>query len=502
MQIFSIALSPHDQNTYDGKVHRQEERYSRLKHNIPYHMDVYEHHSELERMNQDDGGAMHKFYDTYWKPEMHDILAFTTTRGGMKLLPDNHDISQDFLDFKPTKLWDFYQKENLYYIDHHQSHAAYAFLTSNFKKSDILAIDGRGWHFNCIFVDKDENIIDLSDKMGLGILWNWFAKQLGFGHLGAGKLMGLAGYGKYSFQIHLALDHYFENNFEFPKDFEKMLDRYPIETIAATLQYATLEMIEQHVVPLKTSNNICVAGGVAYNGYMNEMLTKHWKKVHIPPAVGDEGQSLGTYMHADYILNNKKHKLTVYNGDEYEYNGIEKVDLQEIAMIIANGGIVGWYQGKSESGNRALGNRSILADPRDPDIKDKINAFIKQREDFRPFAPTVLEEHYKEWFDTNQPSPYMSRIMPVLPYARDKIPGVTHVDGTARIQTLNRKQNPRYYDLIEEFHKLTGVPMLLNTSFNCKEPIVETPENAIATFKKTELDVLVINDYIVRKVGR
>ena len=157
---------------------------------------------------------------------------------------------------------------------------------------------------------------------------------------------------------------------------------------------------------------------------------------------------------------------------------------------------MGWFQGKSESGNRALGNRSILADPRNPNIKDVINSKIKKREDFRPFAPSVLYEHYQDYFDTNQPSPYMSRIMPVT---SGEIPGVTHIDGTARIQTVKRSENELYYDLINEFYKLTGIPMVLNTSFNCQEPIVETPQDAIETFNKTDLDMLVINDWSMKK---
>ena len=143
-----------------------------------------------------------------------------------------------------------------------------------------------------------------------------------------------------------------------------------------------------------------------------------------------------------------------------------------------------------------MGNRSILADPRNPNIKDIINKTIKKREDFRPFAPSVLEEHYKEYFDTNQSSPYMSRIMPVK---SDKIPGVTHVDNTARIQTVNKEFNFKFYKLIEAFYNITGIPMLLNTSFNCQEPMVETPEDAINTFNKTDLDMLVINDWIIKK---
>jgi carbamoyltransferase len=283
-----------------------------------------------------------------------------------------------------------------------------------------------------------------------------------------------------------------------PEGAKDILQRVTKEDVAFTLQHVTIELVKKHVYPLKTSDNLCIAGGVAYNGYMNEEFTKHYTNVHVPPAVGDEGQSLGTYMHADYILNNNIHIPDVYAGKEYNYTGNTKVDLKEVAQAIADGKIVGWFQGKSESGNRALGNRSILADPRNPNIKNIINSKIKLREDFRPFAPSVLEEHYKEYFDTNQPSPYMSRIMPVK---SDAIPGVTHVDGTARIQTVTREFNERYYDLINEFYKITGVPMLLNTSFNCQEPIVETPENAITTFNKCGLDILVIGDYIVRKTN-
>jgi carbamoyltransferase len=197
------------------------------------------------------------------------------------------------------------------------------------------------------------------------------------------------------------------------------------------------------------------------------------------------------------MLNNNKHITKTFAGDEYEYIGDEKLtSYKEIAQAIADGKIVGWFQGKSESGNRALGNRSILADPRRKDIKDVINSTIKMREDFRPFAPAVLEEHYKEYFDTNSPSPYMSRICKVK---SDKVPGITHVDNTARIQTVNKEQNNKLYELIREFNMITGIPMLLNTSFNSQEPIVETPEDAIKTFKKTDLDLLVINDWVLRK---
>jgi carbamoyltransferase len=185
----------------------------------------------------------------------------------------------------------------------------------------------------------------------------------------------------------------------------------------------------------------------------------------------------------------------IFEGLIYQQQTMDDI-YKEVAHAIANGKIVGWYQGKSESGNRALGNRSILADPRNPKIKDIINSTIKLREDFRPFAPSVLEEHYQEYFDTNQTSPYMSRIVNVI---SDKIPGVTHIDGTARIQTVTKDFNEHYYNLINAFYQLTGIPMLLNTSFNCQEPMVETPEDAVKTFKKCGLDMLIINDYLVTK---
>ena len=505
MKIFAVALNLHDHNTYDGVFHNQRERYTRRKHNIPWHLDAYEDHSVNERMNIDDYKLNEEFYKEYFKKKDDTILAFSCTVGGVRhsketllrtTLIDDHLVFY----FKPKKLFDYYYKHGIYYIDHHQSHATYAFINSGFEESDILAIDGLGWNYKCIFVDKDQNIHDKTEELPLGWLWNQMSKLTGFGPLGASKLMGLVGYGKY--------EEYYYNVFELiieDRRKEKSghmhneinLD-YGIENLAFTLQKFTLDKIREHIFPLKTSDNLCLAGGVTYNGYMNEEFTKHYKNVFIPPAVGDEGQSIGCYQHADYTLNKNKHISSAFGGEEYSYGMITgpNLDIKKIAQSIADGKIVGWYQGKSESGNRALGNRSILADPRNPDIKDIINHTIKQREDFRPFAPAVLEEHYKDYFDTNCPSPYMSRICKVK---TNKVPGVTHVDGTARIQTVNKEFNEKFYNIIYEFYKITGIPMLLNTSFNCQEPIVETPKQAIRTFERTALDMLVINDKIIIK---
>ena len=492
-KIFSVALNLHDHNTYDGIFHNQRERYTRFKHNLPYHAEAYAHQSDI--LNPLDYRLNKEFVEEYFK-KIDGVLAFTYTYGGIRMCRDI--LPQDVFDYTPKKLWDHYYKDGYYYIDHHQSHATYAFINSGFKQSDILAIDGIGSKYRCVFFNKDQNLIDLSDKLPIGWLWNHMSNLTGFGTLGASKLMGKVGYGQYS-QYYYDV---FETILDGPitekkqKHFEHIrLDS--IDDLAFTLQKFTIDKIKEHIYPLKTCDNLCIAGGVAYNGYMNEEFTKHYKNVFVPPAVGDEGQALGTYQHADYVLNNNIHITETFAGELYTdccYE--ERADYKKVAQEIADGKIIGWFQGKSESGNRALGNRSILADPRNPDIKNIINHTIKMREDFRPFAPAVLEEHYKDYFDTNSPSPYMSRICKVK---TNKVPGITHVDGTARIQTINRNFNKKFYDLINEFYKITGIPMLLNTSFNCQEPIVETPHHAFRTFEKTKLDLLVINDWIIRK---
>ena len=491
-KIFAVALNLHDHNTYDGVWHNQRERETRFKHNLPYHAEAYAHQSDI--LNSADYRLNNEFVKEYFK-KTDDVLAFTYTLGGIRMCKDL--LPKGVFDFKPKTLWDFYFEDNIYYIDHHQSHATYAFLNSGFDKSDILAIDGIGSKYRCVFFDKDENMIDLSDKLPIGWLWNHMSNLTGFGTLGASKLMGKVGYGTYS--------QYYYDVFETILDgpiTEKKQKKFQhirldnINDLAYTLQEFTIDKIKEYVYPLKTCDNLCIAGGVAYNGYMNEEFTKHYENVFVPPAVGDEGQAIGVYQHADYMINYNVHKTETFAGIEYEHNVGEDADYKKIAQAIADGKIVGWFQGKSESGNRALGNRSILADPRNPNIKDIINHTIKMREDFRPFAPAVLEEHYKEYFDTRLPSPYMSRICKVK---KDTVPGITHVDNTARIQTVNKKFNEKFYNIINEFYKITGIPMLLNTSFNCREPIVESPKEAINTFKRTQLDMLVINGKVICK---
>ena len=493
-KIFAVALNLHDHNTYNGVWHNQRERFTRFKHNLPYMADSYAHQ---ELLNTGDYKLNNEFVKDYFKKQEGAVLGFSMTVGGIRMCKDI--LPKEVLDYKPTHLWDHYFKDDIYFIDHHQAHATYAYINSGFEESDIVAIDGIGYKFRCIFIDRNKQIIDLSKELPIGWLWNHMSKLTGFGSLGASKLMGLVGYGSFSQYYYDVFETIFSGKItEKKQPMHKLInvEEYGREDLAFTLQKFTIDKIKEHIYPLKTCDNLCLAGGVIYNGYLNEEFTKHYENVYIPPAVGDEGQALGVYQHADYVLNKNKHKTETFAGREHEYIGNSIMNIEDVAQEIANGKIVGWFQGKSESGNRALGNRCILADPRNPKIKDIINHTIKKREDFRPFAPAVLEEHYQEYFDTNSPSPYMSRICKVK---SDKVPGITHRDNTARIQTVNKQFNEKFYNLINEFYKITGIPMLLNTSFNCHEPIVESPEDAIRTFKKTELDILVINNWIIRK---
>ena len=487
----SIALNMHDQNRYDGDVHYQYERYSRIKKHFYFnsHREFY-NKEFLPYFNGDDqfawsytGGALLQY--PHWFSELTHV-------DKIKAPFKPHCKSID--DYSYSSLWDNLQLDNFYYIDHHQSHAAYALLHSPFKEADILAIDGGGAKWcNAVFFDKT-GLAHILDELPIGPLWNYCCRCVGLGgESGPGKLMGLVGYGEYNQVIYDSLWIVFDTTTN--GKWNPVMHELNREDVAFTLQQFTLDRIKEQIVPLRTSDNLCLAGGVIYNGYLNEFLQQFWTNIHIPPAVGDEGQALGSYMHAEYVLNNHRHVPKTYCGPHYNLPDND-IDYHEIAQEIANGKIIGWFQGRSESGNRALGNRSILADPRNPNIKDIINSRIKLREDWRPFAPSVLEEHYQDYFDTRTPSPYMSRIVPVI---SEEIPGVTHVDRTARIQTVNINQNEKFYNLINAFYKITGVPMLLNTSFNCQEPIVETPEDAHATFQKCELDILVIGSDVFRK---
>jgi carbamoyltransferase len=295
--------------------------------------------------------------------------------------------------------------------------------------------------------------------------------------------------------------------------------------VAAALQ-ARLEEIYLHLVQglweRTHATSICLAGGVALNAVANGRIRPEtpFDELYVQPAAGDSGTAVGAafQVHNQVLGNPRSFVMShAYTGPRYDDEAClaalrsaglagERIDDELLFPIVAEriaaGDVVGWFQDATEFGPRALGNRSIVSDPRRPDMKDILNARIKHREPFRPFAPSVLAEATGEWFDQDYPSPFMVLVYEVRPEKRALVPAITHVDGSGRLQTVEEEQNPRFYRLIKEFEQLTGVPMLLNTSFNENEPIVLTPEQAIDTLQKTRMDLLVLGNYILRGDAR
>ena len=447
---------------------------------------------------------------------------------------------------------------NIIFPEHHMSHAAYAFYTSQFDESAILTIDGVGEWSTASFGIAKNNKIQLTNDIrwphSLGLFYSAFTYFLGFRvNEGEYKLMGLSSYGKPKYydlikenlidvkndgSIHLNMKYFaftydkvmtnenFAQLFGIPprkEDQKTEQIHYDIGASAQKVLEDVLLKMVNHIHSKTKMKNLCIGGGVALNGVANYKVLKNgpFDNVHIPPSPGDGGSAVGCAQYLYFVHNNKKRIIennhskliqeNVYVGPSYsnekiikfldsnniKYEKFEKQSLlKKTAQLISTGNIVGWYQGKMEWGPRALGNRSILADPRNASMKDILNEKIKHRESFRPFAPSVLEEYASEYFDIDVPSPYMLMVAKVK--KPEIIPAVTHVDGTGRLQTVSNYANPLYYDLINEFFKITGVPVIINTSMNVMgEPIVNTPEQAYQMIVKTDMDCLVLGNNLI-----
>jgi len=439
------------------------------------------------------------------------------------------------------------------FTEHHLSHAASAFLVSPFKESAILTVDGVGeWATASYGVGRDREI-DLFKEIrfphSVGLLYSAFTYYLGFKVNSAEyKVMGLAPYGvpRYVDQVKRLIDIKDDGSFEMdmryfsyhhglrmvngrfgklfggpPRDPESKLDQRH-KDIAASVQKVTEEIMLKMASYLHRETkmeNLCLAGGVALNCVANGRILREgpFKDLFVQPAAGDAGGALGVaaYIYHSLLDNPRGEPMEdAYLGPEYTeeeiletlkrysapYRRLERDELvREVAALIEGQTVIGWFQGRMEFGPRALGNRSILADARNPENKDVVNLKIKFRESFRPFAPTVLEERIAEYFEIDRPSPYMLLVAPVREGKR-VIPSVTHVDHSARIQSINRRQNPLYYDMIKEFERRTGVPVIINTSFNVRgEPIVCTPDDAYRCFMRTHMDYLVLGPYLLDK---
>jgi len=451
---------------------------------------------------------------------------------------------------------------NIIFPEHHMSHAAHTFFTSPFDEAAILTVDGVGEWSTTSFGSAENTSIKLTNDIrwphSIGMFYSAFTYFLGFKvNEGEYKLMGLSAYGKPKYydlilneildvkndgSLHLNLKYFaftydkvmtnqkFAELFGIPRREENVKAEQIHYDIAASAQKVLedimLKMVN-HVHKKTGMKNLCLGGGVALNGVANYRILKEgpFENVHIPPSPGDGGSAIGCAQYL-YYIHKKQRRIIVqdhakriqenvyvgpsFSNDEiksfleennidYEYLTREQL-LQTTAKLISEQNVVGWYQGKIEWGPRALGNRSILADPRDSKMKDVLNEKIKHRELFRPFAPSILEEYASEYFDLTVPSPYMLFVAKVK--KPDKIPAVTHVDGTGRLQTVSREANPLYYDLINDFYKITGVPVVVNTSMNVRgEPIVNTPEQAYAMIIKTEMDYIMMGNYMIQRRG-
>ena len=467
----------------------------------------------------------------------------------------------------------------LLFSEHHKSHASSAFYPSPFKESAILCMDGVGeWATTSAWIGKGNTIRpiwEISFPHSLGLIYSAFTYYCGFKvNSGEYKLMGLAPYGEPIFVekikdnlINIKDDGTFRLDMSYfkyhrgfrmtsskfhklfgepPRRKEKDLTQFHMD-LAASIQVVTEEIVVKLAKSLRKETglkNLCLSGGVALNCVANGKLIeeKIFDQIWIQPASGDAGSSLGAallywyeHLNKDRVVNPNDSMQGTYLGSEFSneeiisylkninasFEELEDEDLfDRLANILDQGNVIGWFNGRMEFGPRALGGRSIIGDPRNKQMQSVMNLKIKYRESFRPFAPSILEEDFKSYFQMDVKSPYMLLVAPIknelrmemtdaqnklfgiekLNISRSSVPAITHVDYSARVQTVNEKTNPRYHKLIKAFKKKTGCPLIVNTSFNVRgEPIVCTPQDAYRCFMRTEMDVLVLQNQILYK---
>ena len=440
------------------------------------------------------------------------------------------------------------------FIDHHLAHAASTFLVSPFKKAAILTVDGVGeWATTTWGYGEGNKIILLKEihfPHSLGLLYSAVTTYLGFkANNDEYKIMGLAPYGKPTHlnkfkevvdirgdgSYNLDMD-YFVYHYRLSMPSKKFIEEFgparkpksPIDQrhkdIAASLQTILEEILFKmlnHLHRKTKCSNLCMAGGVALNSSANGKIVRNtkFKKVFVQPAASDAGGSLGAAFYVYNTILGKKRDYVMdhaYLGSEFssdeirnylkknkikfkEFNNEDHL-IEKTAKLVFENKIVAWFQGRMEWGPRALGNRTILANPCNPDMKDILNKRVKHREEFRPFAPSVLFEEQKKYFETGEYLPFMLFTHPIKKKMRKKIPSVTHVNGTGRLQSVTTELNPKYYKLIKNFEKLSRVPVILNTSFNIKgEPIVCTPEDAYRCMMGTGIDYVVMDRFLIAR---
>ncbi|CAG5076355.1 carbamoyltransferase family protein [Parvicella tangerina] len=559
--ILGISAYFHDSAAallVDGKTvaAAQEERFTRIKHDSSLPINAVHFCLNEAGITTEDIGAIVFYEKPFQKFE--------------RIIDSNiKNIPKGFLAFNKAmrswfseKLWiprnlqkGLNYKGQVYFTEHHESHAASAFYPSPFEESLVIVLDAVG-EKSCtsVAIGKDSQIQPLIYQEyphSLGMFYSAFTYYCGFKvNSGEYKLMGLAPYGTPKY-VDLIKAHFISiseegsiqltmENYDFDRGL-KMLSRKGIALlgkakrkseskidqfymdIAASVQKVLEEAVAKvirHATTLHDTKNICLAGGVALNCVANQKLTESFPNhtFWVQPAAGDAGGALGAAL-AFYHRQNERQNRTdspvsqVYLGPSYNDQEIENTLIQfdanfkcldndefttTVAEQLSNHKIVGWFQDKMEFGPRALGNRSILASPVPSDMKSRLNLAIKKREGFRPFAPVVLESEAPKWFEKISTSKYMLQTFDAK--AGQKIPACVHNDNTSRVQTVSKQDNQKLHSLLQEFQQKTGVPVLINTSFNLRgEPIVCSPEDAINCFIHTDMDVLVLNNYVLMK---
>ena len=591
-KILGISAFYHDSAACilkDGKIlaAAQEERFTRKKHDQNYPHNAIDFVLKFANLKLSEIDQIVFFEKPFLKFErlLETYVAFApkgfiSFARAMPLWIKQKLFQKNYL-FNKLKEHDlnYISDENIFFSDHHLSHAASAFFPSPFDEAIILTADGVGeWATTTVAVGKKNNLEikkEIHFPHSLGLLYSAFTYYTGFKvNSGEYKLMGLAPYGNPIYEdkikklIDIKDDGTFRLNQEFfnyatgltmtNKKFNNLFDADVRDSkieklsqfhmdIAASIQKVTEEIMIKLAKSIRNEygiKNLCLAGGVALNCVANGKIIKEkiFDKIWIQPAAGDAGGSLGAALALWHIEQGNERLVNAnddmkgsYLGTEFTQDQIEK-DLKTLganfetleydelidrtAELLSNEKAIGWFQGRMEFGPRALGNRSIIGDPRSGKMQKNLNLKVKYRESFRPFAPSILREDLSEWFDMNIDSPYMLLVADInsskkiemtddqkklfgidkLNVKRSEIPAVTHVDYSARIQTVSTKNNKKYYDLISKFKEKTGCPVIVNTSFNVRgEPIVNSPTDAFNCFMGTELDFLVIGNCILDK---
>jgi carbamoyltransferase len=590
--ILGISAFYHDSAACilkDGKIiaAAQEERFTRKKHDPSYPYNAIEFVLNFANLKLSEVDKIVFFEKPFLKFERlletyvgFAPKGFVSFAKAMPLWIKEKLFQKNFL-FNKLKTHDekYKSDENIFFSDHHLSHAASAFFPSPFKEAVVLTADGVGeWATTTVAVGKDNNLEikkEIHFPHSLGLLYSAFTYYTGFKvNSGEYKLMGLAPYGTPVYEnkirelIDIKEDGTFRLNQEYfnyatgltmtNDNFSNLFGQNPRDSknekitqfhmdIAASIQKITEEIMIKLAKAIRREygiKNLCLAGGVALNCVANGKILqeKIFENIWIQPAAGDAGGSLGAALALWYIeygnirkVNSNDDMNGSYLGNEFSQEKIENelkdaganfetMDynnlIEKTSELLSKEKAIGWFQGRMEFGPRALGGRSIIGDPRSEKMQKNLNLKVKYRESFRPFAPSVLREDLSEWFDMNVDSPYMLLVASIkqnrkiemtevekklfgidkLNIKRSEIPAITHVDYSARVQTVTKNTNSRYYDLISKFKEKTGCPVIVNTSFNVRgEPIVNTPKDAFNCFMGTELDYLIIGDCILDK---